>query len=136
MKNNIRVELTYEEASYREVFDKLCEGDKEARRILSYMKDVDLFAMDEFIILDDMNIRGTQIVYARDYCGWNVRELFDSIRKRDPKMVEAVNREVAKKKATKHKAVVGGAVGNREFLTDEEVETLKSLPRIYKGLEK
>ena len=132
-KNNIRVEIDQEEDSYDLIMQKMHEGNKEAREILSYMKLVNVFAMEEIMILDDMNIRGLQIKYAKDYCGWDNKSFFESIRNRDPIMIQAVNRETAKNKRFKDKAVLGGATCNRQFLSEEEVETLSKLPKIWKG---
>lgn len=45
--------------------------------------------------LDDMGMRGRQIVYARDYYDGNMQAFYDGIRNRSGKMIEYVNKRAA-----------------------------------------
>lgn len=80
--------------------------------------------------LDDMNIRGSQISEAYKYLYHEDGEKFaKAVSKRDPKMVDFINQELAS--AGGEKAVTGGAsfdrhkTPNKYRFTEEEVEQLK-----------
>lgn len=80
--------------------------------------------------LDDMNIRGSQIWEAYKYLYHEDGEKFaKAVSKRDPKMVDFINQELAS--AGGEKAVTGGAsfdrhkTPNKYRFTEEEVEQLK-----------
>ena len=80
--------------------------------------------------LDDMNIRGSQIWEAYKYLYNEDGEKFaNAVSKRDPKMVDFINQELASVGA--EKAVTGGASFDRHKtpdkyrFTEEEVEQLK-----------
>lgn len=80
--------------------------------------------------LDDMNIRGSQIWEAYKYLYHEDGEKFaKAVSKRDPKMVDFINQELAS--VGGEKAVTGGAsfdrhkTPNKYRFTEEEVEQLK-----------
>ena len=50
----------------------------------------------DVLSLDDMNIRGKQIVHAFDYCDKDIRTFENCVNRRDPNMVMYVNQEMAK----------------------------------------
>ena len=47
------------------------------------------------LALDDMGMRGIQIIYARDYYDGNMQALYDGIRSRDGRMIEYINKRTA-----------------------------------------
>lgn len=80
--------------------------------------------------LDDMNIRGSQILEAYKYLYHEDGEKFaKAVSKRDPKMVDFINQELAS--VGGEKAVTGGALcdrhktPNKYRFTEQEVEQLK-----------
>lgn len=80
--------------------------------------------------LDDMNIRGSQVWEAYKYLYHENAERFaQAVSKRDPKMVDFINQEMAS--VGEEKAVTGGASFDRNKMpdkyrfTEEEVEQLK-----------
>lgn len=54
-------------------------------------------AMSLVLALDDMNIRGRQIVDAYEYSGESVELLLEHIRARDKKMIEYINKKTAER---------------------------------------
>ena len=112
---------------------RMGEGNTLAEILLEGILNHAPFSPVELDKLDDMNIRGEQIASAFNvYCKKDFFSFLDSLNKRDPEMVKSVNIETAKNAKEKHKAVVSGAKGNREMLSDEEVETLSGLPTLSK----
>lgn len=60
--------------------------------------------------LDDMNIRGAQIWVAFKYvCNEDLDMLCEKLKKRDPSMVEAINKEMSRNPTYKWLAVQRGA---------------------------
>ncbi len=92
----------------------MAEGNPGAATVLSQiMNKYDAGAMRIFD-LDDMNIRGSQIWVAfKDVCNEDLDVLCEKLRKRDPSMVEAVNKEMLRDPYFGWLAVQHGASSNR-----------------------
>lgn len=95
------------------VFDMLLlmsEGNPSAAIVLSrIMNKCDAGTMSIFD-LDDMNIRGAQIWVAFKYvCNEDLDMLCEKLKKRDPSMVEAINKEMSRNPTYKWLAVQRGA---------------------------
>jgi len=88
----------------------MSEGNPGAAIVLSrIMNKCDAGAMSIFD-LDDMNIRGTQIWVAfKDICNEDLDMLCEKLKKRDPSMVEAINKEMSRDSTYKWLAVQRGA---------------------------
>lgn len=88
----------------------MSEGNPGAMTVLSrIMNKCDAGAMSVFD-LDDMNIRGAQIWVAFKYvCNEDLDMLCERIKKRDPSMVEAINKEMSRNSTYKWLAVQRGA---------------------------
>lgn len=101
----------------------MAENNPGAARVLSDMLKADPMAgLFDFLHLDDMNIRGTQIwVGFKDYCGEDLTKFVTLVRARDAKMVAHINREGVRGNHTA-KAVQHGASkpGQRMLLTGEK----------------
>ena len=109
--------------SSKEFFEVISEGNEDVFELISKI------SIRHIFVLDDMNMRGNQIRYAYcDYCSSNLQSFLSSILSRDENMVNAVNIAVAKYEDEKHRAVVSGAINNRQFLSEDEVEILGRQP--------
>lgn len=88
----------------------MSEGNPGAATVLSrIMNKCDAGAMSIFD-LDDMNIRGAQIWVAFKYvCNEDLNMLCEKLKKRDPSMVEAINKEMSRNPTYKWLAVQRGA---------------------------
>ena len=88
----------------------MSEGNLGAATVLSrIMNKYDAGAMSIFD-LDDMNIRGAQIWVAfKDVCNEDLDMLCEKLKKRDPSMVEAINKEMSRDSTYKWLAVQRGA---------------------------
>ena len=84
----------------------MSEGNPGAMTVLSrIMNKCDAGAMSVFD-LDDMNIRGAQIWVAFKYvCNEDLNMLCEKLKKRDPSMVEAINKEMSRDSTYKWLAV-------------------------------
>ena len=88
----------------------MAEGNPGAATVLSQiMNKYDAGTMSIFD-LDDMNIRGAQIWVAFKYvCNEDLNMLCEKLKKRDPSMVEAINKEMSRDSTYKWLAVQRGA---------------------------
>ena len=88
----------------------MSEGNLGAAIVLSrIMNKYDAGAMSIFD-LDDMNIRGAQIWVAfKDVCNEDLDMLCEKLKKRDPSMVEAINKEMSRDSTYMWLAVQRGA---------------------------
>ena len=88
----------------------MSEGNPGAATVLSQiMNKCDAGAMSVFD-LDDMNIRGAQIWVAFKYvCNEDLDMLCEKLKKRDPSMVEAINKEMSRDSTYMWLAVQRGA---------------------------
>ena len=88
----------------------MSEGNLGAATVLSrIMNKYDAGAMSIFD-LDDMNIRGAQIWVAfKDVCNEDLDMLCEKLKKRDPSMVEAINKEMSRDSTYMWLAVQRGA---------------------------
>jgi hypothetical protein len=88
----------------------MSEGNPGAATVLSrIMNKCDAGAMSIFD-LDDMNIRGSQIWVAFKYvCNEDLDMLCEKLKKRDPSMVEAINKEMSRIPTYEWLAVQRGA---------------------------
>jgi len=67
--------------------------------------------------LDDMNIRGTQIwIGYKDYCKQDIENFKTAILKRDPLMIEAINKEGGRGNHPDKAVSNGASYGRRETL--------------------
>jgi len=97
----------------------MSEGNPGAASVLSKLVELNSRSYAALMILDDMNIRGTQIWVAfKDYCNENLNYFYDCILSRDQGMIDKVNEE-GRRGNHIHKAVKGGAQVCREFLTSK-----------------
>jgi hypothetical protein len=106
--------------SLREVLLKMAEDNTSALKVMTRMLNrLHYPGLSLLFLLDDMNIRGTQIFVGYKYhCQGDLDRFIDCIRSRDPEMVDAINREGSKGKYP-HKAVTQSSEGKkREFLED------------------
>ena len=114
-----------------DIFDvcvAMSEGNMGAVNVLkNVLSEKDMLEGTMFLLnLDDMNIWGSQIWVAyKDYCGEKLDLFFESVSKRDSKMVEAVNIETARSGGGP-KAVTNGASYGRKELTNSEVADLQN----------
>jgi len=88
----------------------MSEGNLGAATVLSQiMNKYDAGALSIFN-LDDMNIRGAQVWVAfKDVCNEDLDMFCERIKKRDPSMVEAINKEMSRDSSYKWLAVQRGA---------------------------
>ena len=74
------------------VIEKMSEGNIEAQAILvEVLHDRLLGGHMAILTIDDMNIRGSQIVAGYKYCGNSVGAFLCCVRERDSRMVDAIN---------------------------------------------
>ena len=86
----------------------LQEGDDDAYKFLVDLMFIDLQVFTEIVIgLDDMNMRGAQIMRAVDYADNHMAKLLEAVRNRDPAMVAYVNENYPK--SNEEEAVERGA---------------------------
>lgn len=109
---------------------KMTDGNPDAIVGLTSMLKADKTGGMLLLGLDDMNIRGSQIWEAYKYLYHEDGEKFaKAVSKRDPKMVDFINQELAS--VGGEKAVTGGALcdrhktPNKYRFTEQEVEQLK-----------
>jgi hypothetical protein len=102
----------------------MSEGNPGAITIMtSMMKEDPVHGILLILNLDDMNIRGTQIwIGYKDYCGEDIEKFMEAIKKRDPAMVDVINR-VGLQGNHKEMAVTSGAsFDGRKFLSKKPKE--------------
>ena len=114
-----------------DVIIKMSEGVPGALVAMAQIMSNDENGLLKLFGLDDMNIRGSQIWVAYKYLYHeDANKFINGIRKRDPKMIEFINEELAS--VGGEKAVEGGASSDRNKMpykyrfTKEEVEELKA----------
>lgn len=101
-----RVKFTECIAKNRLLTDALfAEGIPEAYSIFIKLKSTDIdskeiYKMPIYYALDDMNIRGTQLIYAYNYCDGDYRALSSKVSDRDKTLVDYINQEVVRNKST------------------------------------
>ena len=104
--------------SLKEVLLKMSEQNAGALRIMiRIMNQYGRAGLSHILLLDDMNIRGTQIFVGYKYhCKGNLQTFVKCIKNRDPEMVETINGK-ASEGMYPHKALAGGVEnGRREFI--------------------
>ena len=76
------------------------------------------------LILDDMNIRGTQIWLGyKNHCNQDMTLFMKLVKERNQEMIDHINQDVIKWGGTKHKAIPKGASNSnigRKLLTPED----------------
>lgn len=94
-----------------EIFEMMAEGNEVAGQVLVEIITKHKRGFDIILDMDDMNIRGTQIVLGvQAVCGNSIKSFVDMVEKRHPFLVDEINKHY-----TAHKAVVKGAsFGERE----------------------
>lgn len=114
--------------SAKDIYDMLkimSEGNKDALTILCFTYIHKNGGLRALLTLENMNIRGNQVVYAFNYANQNLNTFVSEVKKKSPKMIIAVNIESAKAKE-KEMAVLKntGLVTFTPKLDDEATEFL------------
>ncbi|MFA4994854.1 MAG: hypothetical protein WC521_06085 [Bdellovibrionales bacterium] len=113
--NNVKREPLDPSDSKEKIIEILSEGNKEAKEILTKICD-DPFLDEDICIrtLDEMNIRGVQIVAGYEYCV-SLPAFIVSVRDRSKRMVDAINRN---EKCAGLTARTGDIILDRENVPD------------------
>lgn len=122
--------------SAEDIFDMLkimSEGDKNALTILCFTYVHKNGGIRALLTLENMNIRGKQVVYAFNYANQNLNTFVSEVKNKSPKMIIAVNIESAKAKE-KEMAVLRntGIVTFTPKLDDEATEFLSKQKSLKK----
>jgi len=112
-----RKEIDYAKIEMTKLFSTMAEGSIGALTTLMEMYKSDpATATMNILLLDDMNIRGTQIwVGYKDHCEQDMEKFVKAILDKDTNMIKCINEEGLKGNHS-HKAVKQGASCRREML--------------------
>jgi len=88
--------------SYDEMVTRLSEGVEEARLILDSIGAADVGVTQLMLDLDDMRIRGKQLVSAYNFCNRHPDQFIAACSRRDPQMVNFVNEGEVRRFARRH----------------------------------
>ncbi len=120
--------------SINKITKLMSEGDYRAKNVILQIFDSigKKKGLDYLSILDDMNIRGKQILTAyQDYCGENLDLFLEAVSIKDEDMTLAINIQTAKccgkDENNRPKAVTGGARVKRENLSEYDVGLLRCM---------
>jgi len=100
----------------------MSEGNPGAVTVMVAMiKEDPSLGMIHIISLDDMNIRGTQIwIGYKDYCDKDIKKFIEAIKKRDPAMVDVINREGLNGNHKEMAVTSGASFDGRKLLPKKE----------------
>lgn len=103
----MRKKLTGDETE-EETLLAMAEGNPGAIRVLGEILEFSPSAHLDFLILDDMNMRGSQLWVAyKNHCDFSIDRLLKCIRRRDEDMINKVNEACEESLGEKAKSSYG-----------------------------
>lgn len=125
-KRNI---INYKKATISNIIDILSENNAYVYAFLSNRRNFNLSEIEFYELLrdiDDLNIRGDQIMFAiKKYCKENSQLFQELVFNASPEMIHAIN-VFSAKKGISHKAVEIGGEEEKELFSEEEMAFYQS----------